>query len=116
MNTRYNIRSLAITVALACASATPLLAAKESLASLQAQAKVTEERAMQTALARVPGGILKSGELERERGKLIWSFDISKPKSRNIAEVQVDAKTGEVVSEETETPADQAAEVAGEKR
>lgn len=116
MNTRYNIWSLGMAVALACASATPQLAAKESLASLQAQVKITEEPAAQTALARVPGGEIKSAELEREHGKLIWSFDISKPNSRNIAEVQVDAKTGAVVSEAIETPADQAAEVAGEKR
>ena len=116
MNTRYKIRSLTVAVALACASATPLLAAKESLASLQAQAKIAEEPATQTALARVPGGEIKSTELEREHGKLIWSFDISKPNSRNIAEVQVDAETGEVVSEEIETPADEAAEAAGEKR
>ena len=73
-------------------------------------AKVTEAEAQKTALARVPGGSMKSSELEKERGKLIWSFDIATPKSRNITEVQVDAKTGKVVSTQTETPADQAKE------
>ncbi len=116
MNTRYNVRSLAVAVALACVSATPLLAAKESPTSLQTQATIAEEAATQTALARVNGGKIKSAELEREHGQLIWSFDISKPHSRNIAEVQVDAETGEVVSEQIETPADQAAEAAAEKR
>jgi hypothetical protein len=42
-------------------------------------------------------------------------LDISKPKTRSISEVQVDAKTGTVVSETTETPKQQQAEAIKEK-
>jgi len=48
--------------------------------------------------AKVPGGSIKDGELEEEKGRLIWSFDISTPGSKNITELAVDAKTGEVAS------------------
>ena len=37
------------------------------------------------------------------------------PKSKNITEVQVDAKTGKIVSTQVETPEDQAKEAAADK-
>lgn len=40
----------------------------------------------------------------------MWSFDIATPGTSDITEVQVDAVTGEVVSVEKETPAQQQAE------
>lgn len=83
---------------------------KQEQAELQAQAKINKERAQQTALAKVPDGTIKEGELEKEKGKLIWSFDIATPGSPNIQEVNVDAITGDVVSVETETPEQQAKE------
>lgn len=76
-------------------------------ASLQARAKVSRAEAEKIALAKVPNGSIKEGELEKEKGKLIWSFDIATPGSQDITEVQVDAVTGEVVSVEKETPAQQ---------
>ena len=79
-------------------------------AKLEAQAKVSRADAEKTALAKVPGGTVKEGELEKEKGKLIWSFDISIPGSADIKEVQVDANSGEVVSVETETPSKEAKE------
>ena len=78
--------------------------------SLSSQATVSREQAQATALAKAPGGTVKEAELEKEHGRLIWSFDIAIPGSRDITEVQVDARTGEVVSVEKETPADQARE------
>lgn len=83
---------------------------KQEQAELKAQAKISKEQAEQTALAKAPGGTVKEGELEKEKGKLIWSFDIATPGSKNITEVGVDAITGEVVSVETETPEQQAKE------
>src|SRR5258705_6983327 len=83
--------------------------------ALLAQAKVEHAAAEKTALTKVPGGVIKEGELEREHGKLVWSFDVQPPKSKNIIEVQVDAVTGKVVSVTTETPADQAKEAAADK-
>ena len=84
-------------------------------AKLQAEAKVSRADAEKTALAKVPGGTIKEGELEKEKGKLIWSFDISISGSSDIKEVQVDAITGEVVSVETETAAAEAKEKKGKK-
>ena len=89
--------------------------AEETQAALQAQAKITQADAEKAALAKVPGGKVESSELEKEHGKLIWSFDISSPNSVNIAEVQVDAKTGKIVSNKTETPKEQAKEAAADK-
>jgi hypothetical protein len=78
---------------------------KAEAAKLQAQAKVSKPEAERIALAKVPGGTIKSSELEKEKGKLVWSFDIATPGSKDITEILVDAVTGEVVSVETETPA-----------
>jgi len=83
---------------------------KQEQAELQAQAKISKEQAQQTALAKAPGGTIKEGELEKEKGKLIWSFDITIPDSKDITEVNVDAITGDVVSVEKETPEQQAKE------
>jgi len=85
---------------------------KQEQAELQAQAKISREAAQQTALAKVPGGTVKDGELEKEKGKLIWSFDITMPSSKDIAEVAVDAITGAVVAVDIETPEQQAKEAA----
>jgi len=83
---------------------------KQEQAELQAQAKISKAQAQQTALAKAPGGTVKEGELEKEKGKLIWSFDITIPDSKDITEVNVDAITGDVVSVEKETPEQQAKE------
>jgi uncharacterized membrane protein YkoI len=79
-------------------------------AKLQAEAKVSRAEAEKIALAKVPGGSIKEGELEKEKGKLIWSFDIGTPGVADITEVQIDATNGQVVSVEKETPAQQAKE------
>lgn len=103
-------------IALALGLSAPLVsAASESESALKAQAKVTETQARATALAKVPGGIVQSAELEKEHGKLVWSFDINEPKSPTVIEVQVDAKTGLVVSTKTESPAEQAREAKADK-
>src|SRR5436305_8066112 len=49
----------------------------ESQATLRKEAKISEETARATALKEVPNGTIKSSELERENGKLIYSFDIT---------------------------------------
>jgi hypothetical protein len=80
---------------------------KESVAKLQAEAKISKADAEKTALAKVPGGTIKESGLEREKGKLIYSFDIATPGTKDITEVAVDAITGEVVAVDIETPAKQ---------
>ena len=84
-------------------------------AKLMAQAKVSKDAAGKTALAKVPNGTIKEGELEKEKGKLIWSFDITTPDTKDITEVAVDAITGDVVSVEKESAESEAREAAGEK-
>ena len=68
-------------------------------------AKLSRADAQAITLAKVPGGTVKEGELEKEHGRLVWSFDITTPGTVDVIEVQVDAQTGEVVSQEIETPA-----------
>ena len=84
----------------------PAAAAKhETMKQLRAEAKIPEKAARATALAQVPGGKVKSGELERENGKLLYSFDIATKGKSGIDEVQIDAITGTVLSNKHETPA-----------
>jgi uncharacterized membrane protein YkoI len=101
--------SIVLTLAgtLVCLALASGCATHESQASLQSQAKVTKEQAQQIALAKVPGGTVKEAEIEKEHGKVIWSFDIATAGTKDITEVQVDANTGDVVAVEHETPADQ---------
>jgi uncharacterized membrane protein YkoI len=80
-----------------------------------AKAKVSKDAAEKTALAKVPNGTIKEGELEKEKGKLIWSFNITTPDTKDITEVNVDAITGDVVSVEKEAAESEAKEAAGEK-
>jgi uncharacterized membrane protein YkoI len=81
-----------------------------SQAKLLAEAKISKETAEQTALARVPNGTIKEGELEKEKGKLQWSFDIATPDSKDITEVNVDAITGNVISVDKESAQSEAKE------
>lgn len=90
-------------------------AAGDSQAALMAEAKVTEAQAKATALAKVPHGIVKSSELEREHGRLIWSFDLAQPSPKGVTEIHVDAKTGKIASVRKETPAREAKEAKAEE-
>lgn len=99
-----SLLSLVLVAGVAC-STFETKQAKES--RLAAKAKISRAEAEKTALAKVPGGAVVEGGLEEEKGKLIWSFDISMPGSKNVTEVQVDAITGAIVSVEIETPAQQ---------
>lgn len=89
--------------------------AATTLAGPEGKAKIGKDQAQKVALERVPDGTIKSAELETEHGKLIWSFDIARPKTANITEIQVDAKTGAIVSQQVETPSEQAKESRAEK-
>jgi len=82
--------------------------ATENQAKLMAEAKVSRETAQQTALAKVLNGTIKAGELEKENGKLQWSFDLATPDSKDITEVNVDAMTGDVISMAKESAEDAA--------
>jgi DNA-binding beta-propeller fold protein YncE len=66
--------------------------------SLAKQAKVPEDSARKIAQAQVPKGVLNALEIEREKGKLIWSMEFKIPGKKGIEEVNVDAMTGKVIS------------------
>jgi uncharacterized membrane protein YkoI len=89
---------------------TACVSEKQKQAKLEAEAKITKVEAEKTALAKVPNGTVKEGELEKENGKLLWSFDIATPGTKDITEVQVDAITGAVLSVAKESAADEARE------
>jgi uncharacterized membrane protein YkoI len=81
----------------------------ESQADLQKEAKITMAKAREIALTKVKSGKIESGEIERENGKLIYSFDIKTSKP-GITEVNVNAMTGKIVDVHTENAAKEAAE------
>jgi Zn-dependent metalloprotease len=95
---------------------TSLVFGEPSQAELTKQAKVSKTEAEHIALARVPHGSIKSAEIENERNHLVWSFDISTHGTRNITEILVDAKSGKIISQQSETSQEQANEAAAEKR
>ena len=55
---------------------------------------LTEEQAKAIALAAVPGSVI-GVETERENGQLIYGFEIAA--QNDVAEVEVDATTGEII-------------------
>jgi uncharacterized membrane protein YkoI len=85
--------------------------------SLARLAKVTEAAAAATALAKVPNGKISAVEIEREGGKLIYSYDITVAGKTGNDEVNVDAMTGAVVGKvEHESPASEKKEAADEAK
>ena len=88
----------------------------ETQAALQKEAKISEATARETALKEVPNGTVKSSELERENGKLIYSFDITVPGKTGIDEVNVNAIDGTVVAKQHETPKAEKTEAAKEAK
>src|SRR6267143_1356021 len=71
--------------------------------SLRAQAKISEDSARAIALRRVPGGTIQELELEREGGRLLYSWDIKVAGKPGITEVHVSAITGRILSVEHES-------------
>jgi hypothetical protein len=67
--------------------------------------RISMQAARAHALAAVPNGRIRSGELETEHGQLIYSFDIQVPRRSGIEEVQISAVTGRLVSRTHESPA-----------
>jgi uncharacterized membrane protein YkoI len=108
-----NIRIVAAMVISASATLGAQTAYKKDVPdSLARQAKVTEAAAAATAQARVPKGTIQGVELEREKGKLIYSYDIKTAGKSGIDEVNVDAMTGKIVAFAHESPAAEKKEAA----
>ncbi len=81
---------------------------KSDQVAMQKEAKISMKEARSIALKKAPGKIA-SAELERENGKLIYSFDIKSGKGA-VTEVNVNAMNGEIVAVHHETAAKEAAE------
>ncbi len=83
-------------------------AATSTAKDTKQQPKITMEQARATALKKAPGKVT-SEELENEKGKLIYSFDIATSKT-DVTEVNVDAMNGKIVAVQHENAAKEAAE------
>lgn len=88
----------------------------ESQAALQKEAKISEATARATALKEIPNGTVKSSQLEREKGKLIYSFDISTPGKSGTDDVNVNAIDGSIVAKTHESPKTEKKEMAMEAK
>lgn len=89
---------------------------KSKKEDLKAEAKISLDEATKIALGRVPNGKVKKHELERENGNVIYSFDIAVAGQPGVEEVHVSAIDGRVISQVHETPKQEKAEAAAEKR
>lgn len=76
---------------------------KESSPGLAAQATLSADSAQAIALAAVPNGRVREAELEDEKGTLVYSYDIKVRGKSGVEEVNVDAKTGAIVSQNHES-------------
>ena len=109
------LAALAMACSLPPATFADALAVREETPGLLKLAKVTPEAAAATARAQVPDGTIVAAEIEKEGGKLIYSFEIKIAGRAGEQEVNVDAVNGSVVGVEHETPQSEAAEGASEK-
>ena len=122
MKHRFFAPTAALAALVACAAIAgaqqPKLkhAKHETQAQLQHEAKVSMDSAKAVARATVPDGKIQSSELEREHGKLIYSFDMKVAGKSGIEEVNVDAETGALVAHEHESPAAEKKEAKAEAK
>jgi uncharacterized membrane protein YkoI len=87
-------------------------ACKQAAPGLERQARITCIAARKTALHELGDKGLRvvSAELEEEGGRVVYSFDIVRRGHRGVEEIQVDARTGVVVSRKHESAKDEAKE------
>jgi uncharacterized membrane protein YkoI len=78
-----------------------LLIVTSSFAQTKKDAKITKEQATKVTLEQFKDATIQSSELEKEEGKLIWSFDLKV--GEKTKEVWVDANTGKVIKTEEES-------------
>jgi len=83
---------------------------KDVPTALAKEARVDETTAAAAARARMPNGTIRSVELEREKGRLIYSYDFIVAGKKGVEEVNVDAVTGKVIATEHESATTERAE------
>ena len=107
---------LAVAGTAAGAQASTHHAKVETQAELQKEAKMNMTDARALAMKTVPNASIQAGEIEREGGKLIYSFDMKVAGKTGIDEVNIDAMTGTLVSNKHETPKAERAEARADAR
>jgi len=113
------LRYLSIVAALAVAGSSARAQAtykREIPDSLVKAAKISEAAAAETAQKRVPNATIARVELERENGKLIYSYDMKTKGKSGVDEVNVDAVTGKIISVAHESPVTEKKEAAAEAK
>jgi len=110
------VAALALAATVAAAQGAKPAYKREIPAKLAKQAKISEDSAAAIARRKVPGGNIQSVELEEEKGKLQYSFDLKVPGKSGIEEVNVNAIDGTVIAVEHESPATEKKEAAAEKK
>ena len=112
---RLIIRSLACAFVVAAPLAAQTVTVKEEKPGLLKKARITSDVAIKTAQGKVPGATIASAEIENEKGKLIYTFDMKTAGKDGIDEVNVDAMTGAVLSVAHESAKAEAKEEAKDK-
>jgi len=96
-------------------AATPAFAAapaKQSQKAHQALPVLTRAQASAALRAQVKGAKILEAELEKEAGRLIWSFDVEA--GSGITEVWLNPRTGAVIKKQAESAAKEKQEMMGE--
>jgi uncharacterized membrane protein YkoI len=88
-----------------------LLVGLFTLTSVSAQTRLIGLKRAKQIVMRLVKGKIKSSELEKEKGQLVYSFDVRNSKG-GITEVLVNAYSGKVIEVKNETAADEAKEKA----
>jgi uncharacterized membrane protein YkoI len=112
----FPLAFLAITATAAGAQGPGHHKKNETQAELQKEAKMTMAEARALAQRTVPNAAIQAGEIEREGGKLIYSFDMKTAGKSGIDEVNIDAMTGKLVGNQHETPKAEQAEAAADAK
>jgi uncharacterized membrane protein YkoI len=105
----FIVSVLAPSLAIAQGAPASPIKVSENKPGLLKRAKVSPDSATKLAAAAVPNGRVTSGEIEEEKGKLIYSFDIKVPGKRGIEEIHIDPATGGVVGREHENESEKPA-------
>jgi uncharacterized membrane protein YkoI len=85
----------ALSLVLALSSLTAAPSAKEA-------AKITRNEAQHIALKSHRGARVTAATMETVGGKLVWAIEITGPKAQHITHVNVDAMSGQILSQKRE--------------
>lgn len=80
MKRNQSVQTVVAAFALVTVTTSGVVAAEETEAQLLTQGLVSKADAQKTAVEKVPDGRVESAELEKENGKLVWSFDYREAK------------------------------------